>query len=185
MSSKKTKMAVLVADAFQDSEFFLPKIEIEKAGVKMEIVSIENKPVDMWSFFDKIGELNVDKTIERANPDDYIGILVPGGAGSPGTLSENKAVKEFVRAIDKKGKLVACICRGALLVAKSGVAKDREITGFYDPELYPDLAIRETVKELGGIWYDDKPVVVDNNLISSRHPDDAEAFTEAITNWLK
>lgn len=50
MSSKKTKMAVLVADAFQDSEFFLPKIEIEKAEVKMEIVSIENKPVDMRSF---------------------------------------------------------------------------------------------------------------------------------------
>ena len=185
MNSKKKKIAVLVADAFQDSEFFLPKIEIAKAGIEIEIVSINNKPVDMWSFFDKIGELNVDKTIEEANPDDYVGILVPGGAKSPGTLSDNKAVREFVKVIDEKGKLVASICRGALLIAKSGVAKNREITGFYDPELYPDLAIRETVKELGGIWHDDLPVVIDDNLISSRHPDDTEAFTGAITNWLK
>jgi len=92
--------------------------------------------------------------------------------------------KEFIHSINNKGKLVASICRGALLVAKSGIAKGKNITGFYDPELYSDLAIRETVKELGGIWHDDKPVVIDGNLISSRHPDDAEAFTGAITNWL-
>lgn len=185
MSNKEMKMAVLVADAFQDSEFFLPKVEIEKAGIKVEIVSINDRPVDIWSFFDKIGELSVDKTIDNANPDDYVGILIPGGAGSPGTLSENEAVRDFVNSINERGKLVASICRGALLVAKSGVAKGKNITGFYDPELYPDLAIRETVKELGGIWHDDLPVVIDDNLISSRHPNDADEFTEAITNWLK
>ena len=177
------KMAVLIADAFQDSEYFLPKIEIEKMGIATEIVSIQDKPVSMWSFFDVLGSVAVDKTIGEVNPQDYVGVLIPGGAKSPATLSENQQIREFVSAIDKEGKLVASICRGALLAAKSGVAEGRNITGFYDPDRFPDLAIEETVTELGGKWHNDKPVVIDDNLISSRHPDDAPAFTDAISKW--
>ena len=179
------KMAVLIADAFQDSEYFLPKIEIEKMGVITEIVSLNNEPVAMWSFFDVLGTIAVDKTIDKANPEDYVGVLIPGGAESPATLSENSAVREFVAAIDKQGKLIASICRGTLLVAKSGVVEGRDITGFHDSEQFPELAIAPTVKELGGKWHDDKPVVIDRNLVSSRHPDDANAFTDAIADWLE
>ena len=179
------KMAVLIADAFQDSEYFLPKIEIEKMGVITEIVSLKTEPVTMWSFFDVLGTISVDKTIEQVNPDDYIGVLIPGGAKSPATLAQNSAVREFVATMDKQDKLIASICRGTLLVAQSGIVKDRNITGFCDSEQFPDLAIAPTVKELGGKWHDDKSVVIDNNLISSRHPDDANAFTNAIADWLE
>ena len=178
------KIAVLIADAFQDSEYFLPKIEIEKMGVVTEIVSLKNDSVAMWSFFEVLGTIVVDKTIDKASPEDYIGVLIPGGAESPATLSENSAVCKFVATMDKQGKLIASICRGTLLVAKSGIVKDRDITGFCDSEQFPELAIEPTVTELGGKWHDDKSVVIDDNLISSRHPDDANAFTDAIANWL-
>ena len=184
-NDSKRKMAVLIADAFQDSEYFLPKIAIEKIGVVTEIVSLKKDPVAMWSFFDVLGTIAVGKTIDEASPEDYVGVLIPGGAESPATLAESPAVREFVAKLDKDDKLIASICRGSLLVAKSGVAKGRDITGFHDSEQFPDLAIAPTVKELGGKWHDDRPVIIDRNLISSRHPDDANDFTNAIAEWLE
>ena len=65
------------------------------------------------------------------------------------------------------------------------VVKDRDITGFHNLKQFADLAIAPTVKELGGKWHDDKPVVINRNLISSRHPDDANDFTNAIAQWLE
>jgi protease I len=177
-------MAVLVADAFQDSEYFLPKVEIEKMGVRTEVVSIRSEPIEIYSFFDCIGHLDVQKTIDRANPDDYVGVLIPGGAKSPAILAESVDVLRFLQAIDGAGKLVASICRGSLLVAKSGVAKGRRITGFHLADEFPDLVIRPAVEACGGIWVEDQPAVVDRNLISSRHPDDVARFTAAIQKWI-
>jgi protease I len=177
-------IAVLVADAFQDSEYFLPKVEIEKMGLRTEVVSIGSEPIEIYSFFDRIGHLDVQKTIDRANPDDYVGVLIPGGAKSPAILAESVDVLRFLQAIDGAGKLVASICRGSLLVAKSGVAKGRRITGFHLADEFPDLVIRPEVEACGGIWVEDQPAVVDRNLISSRHPDDVARFTAAIQKWI-
>jgi len=179
-----SKVAVLVADAFQDSEYFLPKIEIEKLGVETETVSISSAPVEIYSFFRCIGHLNIDKTIENASPGDYIGALVPGGARSPAILAEDQRVLSFLQELNGKKKMIAPICRGAMLVAMSGVAKGREITGFHLASQYPDLVVKPIVERYGGLWREDKPVVVSDNLISSRHPDDIAYFAEAIRNWL-
>jgi deglycase len=184
MADDEKRMAVLAADAFQDSEYFLPKVAIEKMGVHTEVVSIGTDPIEIYSFFDRIGYLEVQRKIDQANPDDYIGVLIPGGAKSPAILAESVEVLRFVRAIDGAGKLVASICRGSLLVAKSGIAKGRRITGFHLEDQFPDLVIRPVVEACGGIWVEDQPAVVDRNLISSRHPDDAPQFTAAIKMWI-
>ena len=178
------KIGVLLADAFQDSEYFLPKFEIENAGAQTEVISIEARPIEIYSYFSRIGTLDVDRTVRDADPGDYIGVLVPGGAKSPAILAESVEVMRFVRAIDGAGKLVASICRGSLLVAKSGIAKGRRITGFHLEDQFPDLVIRPAVEACGGIWVEDQPAVVDRNLISSRHPDDAPQFTAAIQIWI-
>ena len=179
------KIAVLVADAFQDSEYFLPKIEIEKLGVETEVVSLKREPVEIYSFFARIGLLDVQKTIREADPSDYAGVLVPGGAKSPAILSESKEALSFLREIDAAGKLVAPICRGSLLVANSGIVKGRRMTGFHMGEQWPELVVRPTIEKFGGIWVGDQPVVVDGNLISSRHPDDVAHFIGAIRDWLQ
>ena len=179
------KVAVLLADAFQDSEYFLPKIEIEKLGVETEIVSISESPVEIYSFFKSIGHLNVDTTIDEAKPGDYVGVLVPGGAKSPAILSEDERVLSFLRQMDGAKRMVAPICRGTMLVATSGIAKGREITGFHLTSQYPELAVQPIVERYGGLWREDKPVVVSGNLISSRHPDDISYFSQAIRDWLR
>jgi putative intracellular protease/amidase/DNA-directed RNA polymerase specialized sigma24 family protein len=166
------KIGVLLADAFQDSEYFLPKFEIENAGAQTEVISLDSKPIDIYSYFSRIGSLDVDKTIEDADSGDYVGVLVPGGAKSPAILAESDAVRSFLRQINSHKGLVASICRGSLLVACSGIAEGRHITGFHLATEYPDLVIRPIVEKYGGIWRDDLPVVVDGNLISSRHPSD-------------
>ena len=181
----KKKMAALVADAFQDSEYFLPKIALQdQLGLDVEVISIEKKPIEIYSYFSRIGLLDVDRAIDDANPNDYLGVLVPGGAKSPALLAENPAVLAFLRKINDDQKLVASICRGSLLVAKSGIARGRQLTGFHLEQEFPDLVIRPIVEENGGIWSDDKPVVIDANLVSSRHPNDIEYFTEGIRQWL-
>jgi putative intracellular protease/amidase/glyoxylase-like metal-dependent hydrolase (beta-lactamase superfamily II) len=179
------KVAVLIADAFQDSEYFLPKIEIEKLGVETETVSISKSPVEIYSFFKGIGHLNIDKTIDEVDPDDYLGVLVPGGAKSPAILAEDERVLSFLRKVNSTDKLIAPICRGTLLVATSGIVNGREITGFHLNSQYPELVVKPLVEKFGGIWREDKPVVVSGNLISSRHPDDIEFFSGAIRDWLR
>src|SRR5262245_49972668 len=178
------KIGVLAADGFQDSEYFLPKIEIEKLGVATEVISLRRDPIEIYSFFSRIGLLDVQKAIDEANPEDYIGILVPGGAKSPAILAESEAVLSFLRHINSRRKLVAPICRGTLLVAKSDIVNKRHITGFHMRDQFPDLVVQPTVEKFGGIWSDDKPVVIDGNLISSRHPDDVPQFASAIRTWL-
>jgi protease I len=110
--------------------------------------------------------------------------LVPGGAGSPAILAESDDVRSFLRRINSHKGLVASICRGTLLVACSGIAEGRHITGFHLANEYPELVIRPIVEKYGGIWRDDVPVVVDDNLISSRHPNDIAHFSSAIRAWL-
>ena len=181
----RPKLAVLVADAFQDSEYFGPKAELEKFA-ELEVVSVHGGTVEMYSFFDRIGEMDVDVTAQEADADDYIGVLIPGGADSPATLAADESVLDFLRALDEKDKMVASICRGSLPVAVSGIAEGRPITGYYldDPD-HPDQSIRETVESYGGQWNSEQPVIVDDNLITSRHPDDALIFTSAAKTWLQ
>lgn len=178
------KIAVLLADGFQDSEYFLPKVEIEKLGVQIEVVSLRSQPVEIWSYFSRIGSLDVNRTINQATVHDYDGVLVPGGARSPALLAESGEVLDFVRAMNRADKMVASICRGSLLVAASGICSGRRMTGFHLEEQYPDLAVRPAIETAGGIWVSAEPVVVDGNMISSRHPDDVPHFSKAISRWL-
>jgi len=179
------KIGVLLADAFQDSEYFLPKFDLENAGAQTEVISLDSsKPIEIYSYFARIGTLDVDKSISDADPIDYVGVLIPGGAKSPATLAESDDVRSFLRRINSHGGLVASICRGSLLVARSGIAEGRHITGFHLASEYPDLVIRPIVEKYGGLWRDDVPVVVDGNLISSRHPSDIVHFSGAIRRWM-
>jgi protease I len=132
------KIGVLAADGFQDSEYFLPKIEIEKLGLETEVISLSCAPIEIYSFFSRIGLLDVQKTIDEANPADYVGVLVPGGAKSPAILSENEKVLSFLRTLNGERKLIAPICRGTLLVATSDIVRGRHITGFHLSDQFPD-----------------------------------------------
>jgi len=173
---QERKIAALVADGFQEEELFFPKVALNKAGYAIEIVSINKEPVEIYSFFRRTGLLDVDRTIEEANPAEYVGVLIPGGAKSPSLLADDASVRAFVREIDRHGGMIASICRGSLLPVKSDIVRGRRITGFNEVIAYPDLVVGPHALKAGAIWIDDEPVVVDGRLVSSPHPDFADAF---------
>ena len=84
---QEMKVAALLADAFQEEEFFFPKVALQKAGYAVDVVSIRKDPIEIYSFFRRTGLLDVDRTIEEASPAEYLGVLIPGGARSPAVFS--------------------------------------------------------------------------------------------------
>jgi deglycase len=186
--SKEPRIAALVADGFQEEECLVPRFALQLLGARVDIVSPMKRPIEIYSYFEKVGTYDVDLSIDEADPGDFDGILIPGGAKSPVILGQDERVKAFVRAIAEADKLVACICRGGLLAAIADIVRGRRITGFTgDSELsaeqYRELAVEPVVVGHGGIWLDQK-VVIDHNFISSRHPKDVKYFTEAIVDFL-
>ena len=182
------RIAALVADGFQEEECLVPRFALQLLGARVDIVSLTGTPIEIYSYFEKVGTYDVDHSIDELDPRDFDGVLIPGGAKSPLILSQDERVKGFLRAIAEADKLVACICRGALLAANAGIVRNRRITGFTgDSELSAEqsqeLAVEPAVVRAGGIW-EDREVVIDRNLISSRHPRDIKFFTGAICNYL-
>jgi protease I len=182
--STKGKIAALVADGFQEEEYFLPKTELQKAGYEVEVVSTGPEPVEMYSFFHPTGHLDVAKTIADAQVDDYVGVLVPGGAKSPAILADDPMVRAFVKEASSRGKLVAGICRGSLLLAKSDVVRGKRMTGFNLADEYPDLVVAPTAEAAGATWVD-APVVTDGNLVTSPHPNHSAEFGRAMLTFLE
>jgi len=181
--ASKGKIAALVADAFQEEEYFFPKIALQRAGFDVEVVSTRASPVEIYSFFAPTGKLDVDKAITDVKAADYVGVLVPGGAKSPALLVESAAVRDFVKDANARGIMLASICRGSLLLAKSGVVNGKRMTGFNDAKQFPDLVVQPHAEAAGAKWVD-APVVTDGNLITSPHPDEVAAFNSAMLSFL-
>jgi len=175
----KGKIAGLVADGFQEEEYFLPKVALQRAGFETVVLSSALEPVEMYSFFSVTGKLDLQKLVSDVSVGDYAAVLIPGGAKSPALLSENPTVREFLRDANARGIVIAAICRGSLLLARSDVVRNRRITGFDLTDQYPDLAVQPEAEAAGATWVSAR-VVVDGNLITSPHPDEAAAFAEAI-----
>ena len=184
----KPRLAALVTDGFQEEECLVPRFALQLLGAQVDIVSSTKRPIEIYSYFEKVGSYDVDHSIDEIDPGEFDGVLIPGGAKSPVILSQDERVKAFVRAVADADKLVACICRGALLAANAGIVRDRRITGFtgdsaLSAEQDRELAVEPVVVSCGGIW-EDRKVVIDRNFISSRHPRDIKYFTAAICNYL-
>ena len=183
------RIAALVADGFQEEECVVPRFALQLLGAQVDIISSSKRPIEIYSYFEKVGTYDVDYSIDEVDPSQFDGILIPGGAKSPAILSQNERVKAFVRAIAEADKLLACICRGELLAANADVVRGRRVTGFTgDSELSAErsreLAVEPVVRAHGGIWVEDQKVVIDGNFISSRHPRDVRFFTNAIVQHL-
>ena len=186
--SSKPRLAALVTDGFQEEECLVPRFALQLLGAQVDIVSSTKHPIEIYSYFEKVGSYDVDHSIDEVDPGEFDGILIPGGAKSPVILSQDERVKAFVRAVAEADKLVACICRGALLAANAGIVRDAGspaslAIASLSAEQYRELAVEPVVMSHGGIW-EDRKVVIDRNFISSRHPRDIKYFTAAICNYL-
>jgi len=185
MTDQRPKIAALVADAFQEEEYFFPKVALNEAGYQVEVVSSRREPVEIYSYFARTGLLDVERAITEARPEDYVAVLIPGGAKSPALLAEDPRVTKFVQDVSARGGVIACICRGSMLAARSKVVAGRRMTGFNDSVSYPELVVQPDAEAAGATWVQDAPVVVDRNLVTSPHPRHSAAFSAAIVEALR
>ncbi len=163
------KVAILVADGFEQVELTEPKKALEDAGATTEIVSPAGDEVQGWNHDEKADSFPVDMPLSRARSDDYDALLLPGGVRNPDQLRMMMRAVEFIDGFFVTGKPVAAICHAPWTLIDSEVVKGRTMTSW--PSLKKDLM------NAGALWVD-KEVVVDNGLITSRKPADIPAFNK-------
>ena len=162
------RVAVLVADGFEQVELTEPMASLRTSGADARIVSpVAGAQVKGWKHTDWGDAFDVDVPLGEAEPADYDALLLPGGVMNPDTLRTVPGALSFVRAFFDAGKPVAAICHGPWTLIDAGVVDGRRMTS------YP--SIRTDLENAGARWVDAE-VVVDRGLVTSRKPDDLPAF---------
>lgn len=164
-------MAVLVEDHYQVLEVWYPYLRLREEGIKTILVGTGKK-----EYKSKEGYLALEElSIKQAKSEDFAAVVIPGGY-APDILRRFPQVNNFVKEMDKKGKIVAAICHAGWVLVSAGILKARTVTGF--------SAIKDDLVNAGAKFVD-KEVVVDRNLITSRNPYDLPAFCREIIKKLK
>jgi protease I len=161
------KVAILVAEGFEQVELTGPRQALDEAGAETRIVSPAQGQVQGWKHFDKADSFPVDVALDQANPQQFDALLLPGGVANPDQLRIQPKAVEFIRHFVTAGKPIAAICHGLWPLIEAGAVKGRTVTSW--PSLKTDL------NNAGAKWVDQE-VVTDNGLVSSRKPDDIPAF---------
>jgi protease I len=166
------KVAILITDGFEQVEMTEPRKALDDAGATTRIVSPKHKRVRGWMFTDWGNEYPVDVPLEHAHEPKFDALHLPGGVMNPDTLRTDAQAVAFVKAFFDAGKPVSVICHGPWTVIEAGAARGRRIASW--PSLKTDL------RNAGAEWVDEAVVVDQEQLVSSRKPDDIPAFNNAM-----
>jgi len=161
------RVAILVANGFEQAELVEPRKALQDAGAETQVVSPEQNQVKGWNKTDWGETVPVDVALHRANPNDFDALLLPGGVMNPDKLRVNPQAVEFVRAFAEAGKPIAAICHAPWTLINAGAVSGRKMTSY--PSLEADL------RNAGANWVDQE-VVVDSGLVTSRNIPDIPAF---------
>jgi protease I len=161
------KVAIVVADGFEESEFKVPYDALIEAGASPEIISIKEGKVKSWTEKNWGKEYIVDKSIDDVSSDEYDALVLPGGVINPDQLRVNEKIIAFVKSFLEEGKPVSAICHGPWTLIETGLLKGRTVTSY--------KSIKTDLINAGVNWVD-REVVVDNGLVTSRKPADLNAF---------
>ncbi|MFT6203968.1 MAG: protease I [Spirosomataceae bacterium] len=161
------KVAILATDGFERSELMSPQSALLDVGATVHIISDHGGSIRSWHNSDWNETVDVDKTVDEVNADDYDALVLPGGVINPDKLRTNEKAVSFIRDFFAQHKPVASICHGPQLLIEAAVVEGRTLTSF--PSIKTDLI------NAGAHW-EDSEVVTDNSLVTSRNPDDLPAF---------
>lgn len=167
----KISVAILVTDGFEQSELLKPREFLEEKGARTFVISPSTSRVKSWKDHDWSDEFSVDQSIDTANPSDYDALLLPGGVMNPDALRINEAAILFIKHFVDAKKPIAAICHGPWPLIEAGGVKGKTLTSW--PSLKNDLI------NAGARW-EDKSVVRDENLVTSRKPDDIPDFNQEL-----
>lgn len=185
------KIAVIAADGFEEIELTGPVWYFKQLGAKVDIVAPKFNPaparyglsypemskthIMAIQYLQPVGWIKFDHTADQVKVSDYDAVFIPGGAWNPDNLRYDKDVIKFIQDFNKSGKLIAAICHAPVVLASADILKGKKLTGYWN--------IQVDLKNAGGT-VTDEPVVIDGNIITSRHPIDVADFSRAVEEWL-
>jgi protease I len=168
-SLKGKKIAILATDGFEQSELLEPQRRLQEAEAEVDVVSPKSGEIRGWNHTDWGRTVTVNKTLTDVSPDEYDGLVLPGGQINPDLLRVNPDALSFVKSFFEARKPVAAICHAPWLLIEAGVIRGRKATSYH--------SIKTDMKNAGADWVDQE-VVMDDGLITSRNPDDLPVFCD-------
>lgn len=170
------KVAILATDGFEEVELKKPLDALKENDAEVDIVSPGEGMIKAWHKGNWSSEYAVDKTLDQVSSKDYDALILPGGVINPDKLRRSEKAVQFVRAFFDEHKPVAAICHGPWLLAEAGVAKGRRLTSFH--------SIKTDMINAGAKW-ENSEVVVDEGLVTSRSPNDMDAFINKLLEEIR
>ena len=164
---KGKRVAALATHGFEQEELLQPRKALIDAGAAVDVVSPDSGKIRGWKHKEWGEDVQVDRTLEQARPDEYDALLLPGGVMNPDRLRMDPRAVQFVKRFFDDGKPIAVICHGPWTLVEAGVVHGVTMTSW--PSLKTDL------ENAGATWVDQE-VVTDRGVVSSRKPDDIPAF---------
>ncbi|TXT62999.1 MAG: Deglycase PfpI [Promethearchaeota archaeon] len=166
------KIAILATDGYEDLELHYPRIRLHEAGYETHLISLSTEIIKGKHGY----PIKPDLAIKDANPEEYSGVILPGGSRNPDHLRRYSSILDFVRKIDDESKLVGAICHAGWILISANIVEGRKATSYF--------AIKDDMIN-AGVDFVDQSVVIDKNLITSRTPDDLPDFMKAILDFLQ
>lgn len=163
------RVAVLATDGFEESELTEPVRALREAGAKVDVIAPKAGAIQAFRHLEKTTTVPVDRTLSEVRAESYDALMLPGGALNADALRAVPQALSFIQRISAAGKPIAAICHAPWELISAGIVKDRLLTS------YP--TIQDDVRNAGGFWVD-REVAVDQELVTSRQPEDLPAFNQ-------
>ena len=165
------KILILATHGFEQSELEVPRDRLKEAGAEVVIASPESGEIKGWDKKAWGRPVRVDKALSDVRADDFDALVLPGGQMNPDTLRAEPRAVALVKAFDEQGKVIAAICHGPWLLVEAGIIRGRNATSY--------KSIKTDLVNAGARWQD-REVVTDKGIVTSRNPGDLEAFSAKI-----
>ncbi|MCW1382484.1 type 1 glutamine amidotransferase [Novosphingobium sp. KCTC 2891] len=170
------RVLIIATDGFEQSELIEPRKALEAAGIKTVVASPKSGEIKGWNHGDWGKSVPVDADLDDVEAEDFDALMLPGGQMNPDVLRMDERVIQLIEDFDDAGKPIAAICHAPWLLAEADLLDGRTVTGW--PSIRTDL-------ENAGAEVVDEEVVIDDNFITSRKPDDIPAFAQALIDALE
>ena len=171
-----SRVLIVATDGFEEWELFGPRQILQQKGADVVLASLKRDPIQATVHDDPGRTIRPDLTVDEASADDFDALILPGGVRNPDTLRLHGNVIDLIRAFDRQDKPIGAICHGPWLLVEADLLRGRTATSW--PSIRTDLSN-------AGANVVDEAAVTDRNIVTSRNPDDVEAFTNALVDLIE
>jgi protease I len=176
MKLSQARVLIVATDGFEEWELFGPRQILQERGAEVVLASLNRDPIQATVHDDPGKTIRPELTIDETNADDFDALILPGGVRNPDQLRMHGNVIALISRFAEQDKPVGAICHGPWLLVEADLLRDRTATSW--------PSIRTDLRNAGAIVVDE-PAVTDGKIVTSRNPDDVEAFTNALIDLIE